>query len=580
MFSDFEYSSHRVQAYRSMQMSRCKFALAAAGWSMLAVWIAAAGAVAQPQSLPDELVRAGTQHITRSLLEAPVRFLASDALEGRAPGSRGDLIARQYLATQLESLGLQPAGVAGGWEQPFAVVAVKAQLPQQWRFQTAGQAVDLQYFTDFGGGSGVQAEVAQIDAAELVFVGFGIQAPEFSWDDFKGTDLKGKVLVMLNNDPDWDPALFAGNKRLYYGRWSYKYESGARQGAAAVIIIHTTPSAGYPWQVIQTSWSGEQLALPAGNEPRIQLKAWVTEPAMRRLLASSGHDLDQLTRAARERDFRPVPLGIKTSIQLRNQISRVTTANVLGLLPGSDPELKKEVVVLSAHHDHLGIRVADLRNPEDKIYNGAVDNATGCAQLLAMARALNALPQKPRRSLLLFFAAAEEQGLLGAHYFAKQPTIAVEKIAANLNFDSANIWGKTRDIVMIDLGKSSLDEVAQQVATMQGRVLKPDAFPDRGYFYRSDHFAFASVGVPALSIDNGVEFIDRPANWGEMQLKAYEAQHYHQPSDELRADWNFDGMIQDAQFGLYMTWLVAQNPQPPQWRPGDEFAGKRAAVAP
>ncbi|HEX9941260.1 MAG TPA: M28 family metallopeptidase [Thermoanaerobaculia bacterium] len=517
--------------------------------------------------------------IDRASLEAPIRFLADDLLEGRGPASRGDELARLYLASTLEFLGFQPGAPGGGWQQPFDIVGITAAVPKTWEFQAGGKAVPLKWWDDFIAASGVQEPTASLRNAELVFVGYGIEAPEYQWDDFKGMDLKGKVLVMLNNDPDWDPKLFEGNRRLYYGRWTYKYESAARQGAAGAIIVHTTPSAGYPWQVVQTSWSGEQFELPAAGEPRIQVAAWTTEDATRRLFQAAGKDLARLVEQAKRRDFKPVPLGITTSLTLTNKLSRVKTANVLGRLPGGDPSLRDEVVLYSAHHDHLGIGEPDKTG--DKIYNGAVDNAAGCAQVLAIARAFAELPQRPRRSVLIAFVAAEEQGLLGSEYLAKHPPVPAGKIAANINYDGGNVLGRTRDLTYIGLGKSSLDRLVQALAARQGRRLEGDQFPDRGFFYRSDQFNFAKVGVPAIYLDNGTEFIGKPRDWGKKQVEDYEENRYHQPSDEFDPKWNYDGMIEDAQLGFLAGLSIADNPRLPAWNPGDEFeaARKRALGA-
>jgi len=324
-----------------------------------AVFALAGSALAQNPPLADAVQQAAHRDITRAALEGPIRFLSSDLLEGRGPGTRGDQLARLYLQTRLEGMGYQAAFANGAWQQPFDIVGIKGQFPNSWSFQGRGQRVDLAWREDYIAVSGVQKESVVIDDAELVFVGYGIQAPEFQWDDFKGANLTGKILVMMNNDPDWDPKLFAGKRRLYYGRWVYKYESAARQGAAGAIIIHTTPSAGYPWQVIQSSWGDEQFALPAGNEPHVRVEAWATEAAVRRLLQSSGYDLDKLVASAHTRDFHPVPLGIRTSITFTNKISSVQTANVGGVLPGSDARLAAQLVVLSAHHDHFGIGEPD-----------------------------------------------------------------------------------------------------------------------------------------------------------------------------------------------------------------------------
>jgi Zn-dependent M28 family amino/carboxypeptidase len=383
---------------------------------------------------------------------------------------------------------------------------------------------------------------------------------------------------MLNNDPDWDPALFGGKTRLYYGRWTYKYESAARQGAAGAIIIHTTPSAGYPFQVLQTSFSGEQFELPSTGAPGIQVKGWTTEQAARQLAALAGQDLDKLVESAKSKDFRPVPLGVTTSLEFTNKIQRASTANVFGTLPGSDSNLRDQLVVYTAHHDHLGIGMPDDKG--DRIYNGALDNATGVAQVLAIAKAFRALPKPPRRSIMILFVAAEEQGLLGSEYFARHPTVPAGRIAADINYDGGDIWGRTRDVTYVGKGKSTLDKIVDQIAGRQGRTLKPDQFPDRGYFYRSDQFNFAKIGVPALFLDTGTDFIGKPEGWGRQQVEYYEEHHYHQPSDEIASNWNFDGMIEDATIGFWTGLIVANADQMPAWMPGDEFeAARHAATA-
>lgn len=516
--------------------------------------------------------------IDRGALESPIRYLADDLLEGRGPASRGDQLARLYLATSLESFGYQPGAQGGSWQQPFDIVGITSSVPKTWDFQASGKTLPLKYWDEFIAVSGVQEPASTLRDAELVFVGYGIQAPEYQWDDFKGMDLKGKVLVMMNNDPDWDPQLFEGNRRLYYGRWTYKYESAARQGAAGAIIIHTTPSAGYPWQVVQTSWSGEQFELPATGEPRIQVAGWATEDSTRKLLAAAGQDLTKLIEQAKKREFKPVPLGITTSLALTNKLTRVKTANVLGLLPGNDPKLEDEVVLFSAHHDHLGIGEPDKTG--DKTYNGAVDNAAGCAQILAIAKAFAALPQRPRRSILFAFVAAEEQGLLGSEYLAKHPPVPAGRIAANINYDGGNVLGRTKDLTYIGLGKSSLDNLVQALATRQGRQLLGDQFPDRGFFYRSDQFNFAKIGVPAIYLDSGTDYIGKPKDWGKQQVEDYEEHRYHQPSDEFDPKWTYDGMIEDAQLGFYAGLSIANTPQLPAWNPGDEFeAARKKALA-
>ena len=545
---------------------------------VLVACMAASSAAAETAVVPPAIERVAADNITRGVIEAPIRYLADDLLEGRGPATRGDQLSRLYLATQLKMLGYEPGGPNGSWQQPFNIVGTNAKMPDAWTFRTKNQTVDLKWSTDYIAGSGVQGEHGEINDAELVFVGYGIEAPEYQWNDYKGMNLEGKVLVMLNNDPDWDAKLFEGKRRLYYGRWVYKYESGARQGAAGVIIIHTTASAGYPWQVVQSSWGGTQFALPAEGEPNIQVKGWATEDAARRLFKAAGRDLDKLVTAAHSRNFRPVALGIRTSFAFDNKVSHVQTANVAGLLRGSDPALASEVVIYSAHHDHFGVADAkqeDTVQGTDRIYNGAEDNASGCAQILAVARAMAALSERPRRSTLILFVAAEEQGLLGSQYYARHPTFAPGKIAANINIDGGNFYGRARDIAQIGSGKSSLDAVAESVIKSQGRVVTPDQFPDRGFFYRSDQFNFAKIGVPALYFSKGTDFIGRPAGWGREQLEQWELKIYHQPSDQIDDSWNFDGMIEDAQMTFYIGWLVSQADAMPAWNPGDEFEATR-----
>ena len=460
--------------------------------------------------------------------------------------------------------------------QEFDVVGITSEVPKSWSFQHGAQTLTLDYWEQFIAASGVQRATSKIENAEVVFVGYGIDAPEYEWNDFKDQDLNGKVLLIVNNDPNWDPELFEGDTRLYYGRWDYKYATAARHGAVGAIIIHTIPSAGYPWQVVQTSWSGTQFELPSTEEARLEIATWVTEAAAADLVGLAGKDLAELVESAKSRDFQPVALGVTTSLTFENKLSQVRTANVIGRLPGSDPALSDEVVIFTAHHDHLGIGTPDESG--DSIYNGALDNATGVAQVLAIADALHALPVAPRRSILFLFVAGEEQGLLGSKYYAAHPTYAPGKIAANINYDGGNIWGRVRDITFIGLGKSSLDAVVKDIAASQGRIVKPDQFPDRGYYYRSDQFSFANIGVPATFFDTGTDFIGRPAGWGKEQMEKFEEVRYHQPSDEFDDSWNFDGMIEDASIGFWTGLSVANTDAMPSWNPGDEFEAVRKAA--
>lgn len=514
-----------------------------------------------------------SEEITGDYMRGIVVEISDDRYEGRGPGTPGDAAARKYLAKRMEEIGLEPGAEDGSWEQPFDLVGINASQPDTWTFDGHGKSMTLKQWDQFIVGSGVQEDRSELNEAEVVFVGYGIQAPEYDWDDYKGADLEGKVLLMMNNDPDWDPDLFAGEKRLWYGRWDYKYLSAARQGAAGAIIIHTSPSAGYPFQVVQTSWTGVQFELPAGDEPRSQVNAWVTEDTARDLVAMAGLDLEDLREAAYNRDFKPVPLGVTTSLEMDVEISRVQSANVLGLIPGSDPVLKDEVVIYTAHHDHLGVGTPN--EDGDAIYNGAMDNATGVAQVMAIAKAIKALPEAPRRSILVNLVGAEEQGLLGSEYYAANPTFAPGRIAANLNYDGGNIWGHTHDVTFVGLGKSTVDEIVTLVASVQGRVVKPDQFADKGYFYRSDQFSFAKIGVPAMYLDTGTDFVDRPPEWGRQQQEHYTEVNYHQPSDEYDPSWTFDGMVDDALLGFWTGLAIANADEKPTWVPGDEFEAAR-----
>ncbi|MGH9367241.1 MAG: M28 family peptidase [Thermoanaerobaculia bacterium] len=518
--------------------------------------------------------RTAAAAITPALLDAHIRFLASDLLEGRGSASRGERIAMEYVATQLQSMGFQPSAPGGDWIQRVPLVAITSRVPRTMTFDSGAKRLDIESHRDFIAFSGVQEPAARIDDAELVFVGYGIVAPEHRWDDYKDVDVRGKVLVMMNNDPEEDPRLFGGKMRLRYGRWDYKYEIAAARGAVGAILIHTTPSAGYPWQVVQTSWSGERFELPYEGEPRVRIKIWATEEASRRIAALGGQDLDRLRAAAQRRDFRPVPLPVRLSFALENEVERKESGNVIGRLPGSDPALKEQAVIYTAHHDHLGIQEG-AGSGADTICNGAVDNASGVAALLAIAQAYARLPKAPRRTILFASLAAEEQGLLGSEYLARHPPVPPGRIAANVNIDGLNIFGRTRDLTLIGAGKSTLDALVVALAKMQGRVVKPDQFPDRGFFYRSDQFNLSKIGVPAAYFDNGTDVIGKPPGWGREQIEKWEATHYHQPSDQWREDWDLSGAAEDVQLDFYLGLKVADADAMPQWKPGDEFEAAR-----
>jgi Zn-dependent M28 family amino/carboxypeptidase len=511
--------------------------------------------------------------ITPALLRAHVKFLASDLTEGRAPGTHGDLLAETWIATELEALGLEPAAPGGGFFDKVPLVGVETKVTAPPVLGGSNGAFELKP-EEFVANVGVPRDAVKLSGAEVVFVGYGIVAPEFGWDDYAGADVKGKVVLVMNDDPSDDPALFAGKTRLYYCRWTYKYEEAARHGAAGAIVIHTTPSAAYPWSVVQTSWAGPQYDLPDDPEPRVEARLWTTEDATRRLVALGGHDLDALRKAAAQRGFKAVPLGVRLSVGLSAEVTRVETANVMARLPGRDPRRAGEIVLVTAHHDHLGVKPGAAPGT-DAIYNGAVDNATGVAALLGAARAAAALPQRPARTLVFAALAAEEQGTLGSEWLARHPPVPVGRIAAVVNVDAMNVFGRTRDVTMVGLGKSSLDDLLVPLARWQGRVVKGDPFPEKGSFYRSDHFPLARVGVPAAYLDGGTDYVGRPPGWGVEVNEAWTAKHYHQPSDEYSDAWDLAGMVDDARLVFLLTVKIAEARDLPRWRKGDEFETAR-----
>ncbi|MDZ7360007.1 MAG: M28 family peptidase [candidate division KSB1 bacterium] len=522
--------------------------------------------------------------INETTIRSHIKFLSDDLLEGRAPGTRGGQLGERYIATQFELLGLKPGAKAAdgspSWYQTFDILGVTSRMPKTMTLKSGAKTLDLKFWDDFIAFTGEQKPAVGVKDAEIVFVGYGIEAPEQKWDDYKGVDVRGKILLMMNNDPSNDPNLFAGKTRLYYGRWTYKYEIAAKKGAAGAIIIHTEPSAGYKFQVVQSSWTGEQFELPqSGNAPAVKIKAWATDAASKQIALLGGKNLDELRAQAERRNFKPVPLGVTLSLEMANSIRSLKTANVVGVLPGRDPVLSKEYVVYSAHHDHLGV---GKPVNGDSIYNGAVDNASGTAAMLAIAEAFARMPadQKPRRSIMFAALAAEESGLLGSQKFCADPPVAPGYMAANINIDGLNIFGRTKDLSIVGMGKSTMDQVVQEIAAWQGRVVQGDQFPDKGFFYRSDQFNFAKIGVPATYCDAGTDVIGKPEGWGKEQAEKWEATKYHQPSDEYDDSWNLDGGLEDTQLFFLVGLKVANAEAMPGWVPGDEFeAARKKALA-
>ena len=518
-----------------------------------------------------------------------VKTLASDAFEGRAPGTPGEEKTVAYLVEAFKRLGLQPGNPDGTYVQKVPLVGITpAPSPLTITGGAASQAsagpMTLAWRDDVVAWTKRVTDEVKVDASELVFVGYGVQAPEYTWDDYKGVDVAGKTLVMLVNDPPVpDPAApgaldaktFGGRAMTYYGRWTYKYEIGATHKAAAVLIVHETGPAGYPFAVVQGK-TGEQFTFvtPGKNMDRAAIEGWITLDQAKALFARAGQDFDRLKAQAATRAFRPVPLGLTASMTIRNTLRRVDSQNVVARLEGSDPAARDEHVVFTAHWDHFG--VGEPING-DRIYNGARDNATGTAALLEMARAFTRLPKPPRRSILFLSVTAEEQGLLGSEYYAAQPLYPLATTLADINMDALNVTGRTKDLVVIGLGASQLDDYARAAAREQGRTLKPDAEPEKGFYYRSDHFNFAKVGVPALNTDEGVDFVGRPASFGIEVRERYTNERYHKPSDEVTPDWDLSGLAEDVQLLFAVGYRVAQADAYPAWSPGNEFKAIRDA---
>lgn len=523
----------------------------------------------------------GSSGINEATLKAHIKFLADDMLEGRGTGARGGELAAKYIAAQLEAVGAKGAGENGSFFQPVSLVGVKADPATTLTISGASRSESFKFADDFVAFTGAQTELVDVDA-DLVFVGYGINAPEQKWNDYKGadTDYRGKILVMLVNDPPAttaEPNLFSGKTLTYYGRWTYKYEEAARRGAAGAILLHTDQSAGYPWSVVRTSNGSWRFDIARGQNdstPFLQFRSWVTDDAARRLMKLAGQDLDALRAKAATREFQPVKLGLKGKLNLKSEVKRVAAPNVVGILEGSDPQLRNEYVVYSAHWDHLGVGAPNKDG--DTIYNGALDNASGVAVVLAIAETIAKMPpaQRPKRSSLFLFPTAEEQGLLGAEWYAKHPVVPLDKTAANVNLDSMNVLGPTQDFIPLGAERSTLKAVVDSVAKNMGLRVSPDARPEQGSFYRSDHFPFAKAGVPSISLKEGNDYVGRSKEWGEEQFRAYNTAHYHQPSDEIRDTWDYRGMIQEGEIALAIGRMIADAPEKPRFNSGDEFAKK------
>lgn len=523
--------------------------------------------------------KSGVSAINKDNLLQHIKVLSSDEYEGRAPAGKGERLTIKYLETQFRKLGLKPGNPNGTYLQKVPMVGITADPGAQLVFTKSGAAdkMTLKYADDFVAWTKRVEPQVGIDA-EMVFVGYGVVAPEFQWDDYKGMDLKGKVLVMLINDPPVpDERVFGGKAMTYYGRWTYKYEIAAEKGAAGALIIHETEPAGYPWDVVKGSWTVEQFDLvsPDKNRSRCAVEGWITYDKAKALFAMTGKDLDALKKAAVDRNFKPAPLGAKASVTIKNKLRTIDSHNVIAKLEGRDPKRRDEYVIYTAHWDHLGIGPAVNG---DKIYNGAVDNASGTGGLLEIAKAYTKVQPRPRRSILFLSVTAEEKGLIGSRYYAEHPLYPLTKTVAAINMDGLNVRGLTKDILVIGLGNSTLDDHVKAIASEQGRVVKPDAEPEKGYYYRSDHFNFAKQGVPALDTGSGVDYIGKPEGWGLQMRKKYTTEDYHKPSDQVKPDWDLSGAVQDLQLLFGVGYRVANTDTYPTWNSGTEFKAKRDAM--
>src|SRR5438477_889070 len=514
-------------------------------------------------------------------LLAHIKSLASDEFEGRAPGTKGEELSVKYISDQFKQIGLKPGNPDGSYVQEVPLAGIKSEPTMS--FTVGDKTTELKYPDDFVASSArLQAEI-KVNNSDVVFVGYGIVAPEYGWNDYKDADVRGKTILMLINDPPipdpkdpskLDDKMFKGKAMTYYGRWTYKYEIAAQKGAAAAVIIHETGPAAYPYSVVKTSWAKEnyEIDAPDKNKDAVEVRSWVTLDVAKKLLADCGQDFDTLKKSAITKEFRPVALNAKANMDIRQQVHSFKSHNVIGKLDGSDPKLQDEYVIYTAHWDHLG------RHPElqgDQIFNGAIDNPSGVASLIELAAAFRKSNPPPKRSVLFMATTAEEAGLLGAKFYAEHPLYPLEKTLADINIDGINPWGKTHDLEDLTNSNSTLDDLLGQVAARQERVLKPNSEPEKGGFYRVDSFEFAKVGVPVLHAARGIEIIGKPLGYGKQKRDEFVAKHYHQPSDEVDPTWDLSGAVQDVQILFEVGYQVANGDKFPEWKAGTEFKAKR-----
>jgi Zn-dependent M28 family amino/carboxypeptidase len=533
---------------------------------------------------PEEKLKPALDVITPDALLAHIKTLASDEFEGRSPGTKGEELSIKYISDQFRSIGLKPGNPDGSYFQEVPLAGIKSE-PKMILAVAGKPPVELKYPDDFVASSARLQPEIKVDNSDLVFVGYGVVAPEYGWDDYKGVDVRGKTILMLINDPPvpdpkdpskLDEKMFKGKAMTYYGRWTYKYEIAAQKGAAAAIIIHETEPAAYPWQVVRSSWAKENFELdnPNKNADVVSARSWITIDVAKKLFADCGQDFDALKRSAVTKDFRPVALNAKANIDIKQALRSFKSHNVIGKFEGADPALKDEYIIYTAHWDHLG------RHPElqgDQIFNGAVDNASGDAAVIALASAFPKADPAPKRSILFMCTTAEEAGLLGAKFYAEHPLYPLEKTLADINIDSMNVWGKARDIEDVSYGFSTMDDALASAAQRQGRKAIPNSRPEKGAIYRADNFEFSKVGVPSLYIGKGEHLVSRPPN-GPLRSDEFDLKDYHQVTDEVKPDWDLSGAVQDVDLLFEVGYQVANADKFPEWKPGNEFKPKRDAM--
>ncbi|HEX6190355.1 MAG TPA: M28 family metallopeptidase [Pyrinomonadaceae bacterium] len=532
-------------------------------------------------TMPAEL-KSGLDTITTADLLQHTKALSADEYEGRGPGTKGEELTVKYLTDQFQRLGLKPGNPDGTYVQKVPLAGFTGQPTAS--FTAGGKKIDLKFPEDYVAVSRRFVAQSKAENSDMVFVGYGVVAPEYGWDDYKGVDVRGKTIVMLINDPavpdpsdasKLDDKIFKGKAMTYYGRWTYKYEIATEKGAAAAIIIHETGPAGYPYEVVSGSWSRENFDIvpPDKNMSRVAVEGWITMDRAKELFTATGQDFDALKKAAISKDFKPVELKAKANITVNNTLREIQSNNVIGKIEGS--EKKDEYVVYSAHWDHLGI---DPKLQGDQIFNGALDNATGTAAMLEIAEAFTKLGTPPKRSILFLAVTAEEKGLLGAKFYAENPLYPLNKTLANINMDGANQWGRTKDITMVGDDNSTLIDFLRETATAQGRTVGPDPEPGKGLYYRSDHFEFAKQGVPALYTKSGVDYIGKDPAFSQQKRDEYTAKDYHKVSDEIKPDWDLAGAVEDAQLLMIIGYRISQADTFPTWKSGSEFKAKRDAM--